>query len=268
MDKAVTAFGAQLRRWRHHRGLSQMALALLAEVSARHLSWLEGGRSMPSRAMLLRLAERLDVPLRERNAWLRAAGFAAMYAERTLADPALKPALDAVQLLLDAHVPNPALAVDRHWNLLASNRLLPMLLQGVDPALLQPPVNVLRVALHPRGLAPMIANLPQWRAHILGRLRRQAQASGDDSLSALHDELAAGSAAGDPPAAPPELVLPLRLATPFGPLNFISTVTVFGAPHDITLSELAIETFLAADGGTAQALQHWLDSQPRLHPQP
>lgn len=252
MDIAARDFGALLRHWRRHRGLTQLALALDAGVSTRHLSWLESGRAAPSRAMLLRLAERLSLPLRERNVWLRAAGFAPLYRDEPL-DAA---ALQAVQALLDAHLPFPALAVDRLWNLVAANAMLAPLLQGVDPALLAPPLNVLRVALHPRGLAPRIGHLPAWRGHVLARLRRQAQASGDAALRALHDELAAGGPADEhDPAFAHALALPLVLQTEAGALRFVSTVTVFGAPHDILLSELALETFLPADEATAQALR-------------
>lgn len=243
-------FGALLRRWRLHRRYSQLALALAAEVSPRHLSWLENGKSEPSRAMVLRLAEQLDVPLRERNAWLRAAGFAALYREQPLDAEALRP----VQALLDAHEPHPALAVDRHWNLLAANRMVPLLLEGVDPALLVPPMNVLRVALHPQGLGPRIANLPAWRGHVLARLRRQAEASGDPVLFALHAELLAGGPSEEG-GLDDAIALPMRIRTAAGLLSFVGTVTVFGAPHDIQLSELAMETFLPADEATAAALR-------------
>jgi transcriptional regulator with XRE-family HTH domain len=262
VDTAVAAFAPLLRRWRRQRGLTQLALALDAGVSTRHLSWLETGRAEPSRAMVLRLADTLDVPLRERNAWLRGAGFAPLFAEHAWAEPARRPTLAVVQQLLDAHLPNPALAVDRHWTLLAANRALTRLLHGlVDPALLAPPVNVLRVALHPRGLAPAILNLADWLAHLLARLRRQVRTSGDAVLQTLHDELAA---IGTPPGADAPtavdgaidaVALPLRLHTPAGPLTLLSTITVFGAPHDVALAELAIETFLAADEDSASRLR-------------
>lgn len=259
MDRAATpGFGAQLRGWRQRRGLTQLALALAAEVSARHLSWLEADKSQPSRAMVLRLAERLDVPLRERNGLLLAAGFAPMYGERSLDDPALAGARSALQRLLDAHAPAPALAVDRHWNLVAHNRMLPLLLQQVAPALLQPPVNVLRVSLHPQGLAPLIHNLAAWRAHVLARLQRQILATGDARLVALHEELRAlpGPAPDHTQAeAYDDVAQPLVLNTPLGRLAFITTLTVFGAPHDVTLSELAIETLLPADAETADRLR-------------
>ncbi len=261
MDRAaIPGFGQQLRQWRQRRGLSQLALALAAEVSARHLSWLEADKSQPSRAMVLRLAERLDLPLRERNGLLMAAGYAPMYGERGLDHPALAPARGALQRLLDAHEPAPALAVDRHWTLVAHNRLVPLLLQHAAPALLQPPVNVLRVSLHPEGLGRMVDNLPAWRAHVLARLQRQIAASGDARLLALHEELRAlpcpdpGSDA-DADVGLDDIAQSLRLHTPLGPLCFITTLTVFGAPHDVTLSELAIETLLPADADTAARLR-------------
>lgn len=261
----MNGFGAALRRWRDWRGLSQLALALQAEVSARHLSWLETGKAQPSRAMVLRLAERLDVPLRERNALLTAAGYAPLFAERKLDDPALAPARQALQRLLDAHEPWPALAVDRHWQLVAHNRLVPLLMAGAAPELLQPPVNVLRLSLHPQGLAPRVANITAWRAHVLARLQRQVAATGDAVLARLLDELRAlplppGAAPAEPDPAEAgsahiDVAVPLTLHGPAGPLNFITTITVFGAPHDVTLSELAVETLLPADDATAAALR-------------
>ncbi len=249
-------FGAQLRRWRGRRGLSQLALALQAEVSTRHLSWLETGRAAPSRAMVLRLAERLELPLRERNGLLAAAGFAPLYRERPLADAALAPARSALQRLLAAHEPWPALAVDRHWNLVAHNRTVPLLLQVLPPALLAPPVNVLRLSLHPQGLAPMIVNLGAWRAHVLQRLERQLGANGDAGLAALLAELKAlpGPEPRDDEDVD-DVVVPLSLETPFGRLDFITTVTVFGAAHEVTLAEIAIETLLPADEATATRLR-------------
>jgi len=259
MDQAVSAptFGHQLRRWRGRRGLTQLALALDADVSTRHLSWLESDKSVPSRAMVLRLAERLDVPLRERNALLAAAGYAPLYAERGRSDPAWAAASDALQSLLDAHEPAPALAVDRHWNLVAANRMVGLLTAAVAPHLLAPPLNVLRLTLHPQGLAPMIENAAIWREHVLARLSRQAQASGDAVLGALHVEMAAYPLPrGEGPPLPPDAVaVPLVLNTPHGRLAFITTITVFGAPHDLLLSELAVETLLPADAPTAAALR-------------
>jgi MmyB-like transcription regulator ligand binding domain len=219
----------------------------------------ETGRSLPSREMVLRLAERLDVPLRERNALLVAAGYAPMYRERPLDDPALAPARQAVEALLKSHEPHPALAVDRHWNLVAANRMLPHLMQGADESLLQAPVNVLRLSLHPKGLAPRIANLAQWRSHIFERLRHQVHATGDATLAALLDELRSYPVhEGGDEHIEGELLgvlMPLRFRTPGGVLSFFSTTTIFGTPVDVTLQELALETFFPADEATAQALR-------------
>jgi transcriptional regulator with XRE-family HTH domain len=260
MDASHTPVGALLRHWRQQRRWSQLDLAAEAEVSTRHLSCLETGRAMPSREMLLRLAERLEVPLRERNQLLTAAGYAPMYRERPLSDPGLQAAYDAVQRVLNAHEPYPALAVDRHWNLVAHNRAAEAFMAGLPDALLAPPANVLRASLHPDGLAPRIANFTAWRAHLLDRLAHQVQASGDPTLAALADELRAlplpPGAGGKPPASssPVDIAVPLQLHSPAGLLSFISTITVFGTPVEVTLSELAIEAFFPADASTACAL--------------
>lgn len=253
-------FGDHLRHWRQRRRLSQLELALQAEVSTRHLSCVETGRASPSREMVMRLADRLQVPPRERNALLVAAGYAPMYRERTLDDPAMAAARGAVQRILDAHEPWPALAMDRHWNLVMHNRLVPLLLQGVDPALLQRPVNVLRLSLHPQGLAPRIHNLPQWREHLLERLRQQVATTGDSALAALAKELRAlpapeGGAAHALPGEHLGVLMPFRFDTPLGVLNLVSTTTVFGTAVDITLQELALETFFPADDETAERLR-------------
>ena len=252
--------GAQLREWRQRRRLSQLALAGHADVSTRHLSFLETGRALPSREMVLRLANRLEVPLRERNRLLTAAGYAPLYREHALADPEMRAPAQAVERVLAAHEPYPALAVDRHWQLVASNRMLPLLLSELPAELLTPPVNVLRLSLHPQGLAPRIVNLAQWRGHLLHRLQRQVQASADPVLGALADELRALPApdatdAAEADAADAAVYVPLRIRTAIGVLNLISIVTVFGTPTDITLSELALETFFPADDFSAQALR-------------
>lgn len=254
-------FGEHLREWRQRRRMSQLELAGEADISTRHLSFVETGRSVPSREMVLRLAERLEIPLRERNALLVAAGYAPMYRERPLDDPALAAAREAVQLILRSHEPYPALAVDRHWNLLAANAMVSHLLAGVDPELLRPPVNVLRLSLHPRGVAPRIVNLGQWRHHLFERLRQQVQATGDTELQALEQELRAYPV--PPEAQAPRLAgevlgiaMPLQLRGATGEvLSLISTVTVFGTPVDVTLQELALETFFPADEATARALR-------------
>lgn len=252
-------FGEYLRQWRLRRRLSQLDLAQEAQISTRHLSFVETGRSLPSREMVLRLAQRLDVPLRERNALLVAAGYAPMYRERPLDDPALAAARQAVELVLKSHEPYPALAVDRHWNLVAANRMLPHLLAGADPSLLQGPVNVLRLSLHPRGLAPRIVNLAQWRDHLFERLRQQIQATGDPLLASLLEELrgyAVPDGAGERMEGEhPGVVMPFRFRSRLGVLNFISTTTIFGTPVDVTLQELAMETFFPADAMTGDVLR-------------
>jgi transcriptional regulator with XRE-family HTH domain len=251
-----------LREWRQRRRLSQLELACEADISARHLSFLETGRSLPSRDMLLHLAEQLEIPLRERNVLLNAAGFAPVFSERPLDDPTMHSARKAVDLILAGHEPYPALAIDRHWSLIASNKAVLPLLAGVDASLLTPPVNVLRLSLHPGGLAPRIANLAQWRTHLLARLRRQIEVSGDPALVALRRELGGypapdgadkGGAEADSEFA--GVAVPFQLITEAGTLSFISTTTVFGTPVDITLSELALETFFPADSATAEALR-------------
>ena len=257
---AADPFGKHLRHWRQQRRLSQLDLAQEAEISTRHLSYVETGRAAPSREMVLRLAERLEVPLRERNALLVAAGYAPMSRQRALDDTAMAPARQAVDLVLKGHEPFPALAVDRHWHLVAANAVVPLLMAGASPELLKPPVNVLRLSLHPKGLAPRIANLAQWREHLLERLAQQIAATGDAVLSALRSELAAypvDHPGHQAPAAGGELagvVVPFQLMTPQGVLSFISTTTIFGTPVDVTLQELAVESFFPADSRTAEAL--------------
>jgi transcriptional regulator with XRE-family HTH domain len=260
-DRTVSV-GELIRYWRLHRRWSQLDLANEAQVSTRHLSYMymETGRALPSREMLLRLSERLQVPLRERNRLLTAAGYAPMYRERSWTDPALQPAHEAVRRVLTAHEPYPALAVDRHWNLVAHNRAVSALLDGLPPEQLAPPVNVLRLSLHPEGLAPRIANFAAWREHLFERLAHQIQSSGDPALAHLAGELralplpAGVTETAAPSSGLPALAVPLQLHSPAGTLSFISTITVFGTPVEVTLSELAIEAFFPADAFTAQAL--------------
>lgn len=255
MSTRMAPIGDHLRSWRQRRRMSQMDLALDAEISTRHLSCLETGRAMPSRTMVLRLAEQLEVPLRERNTWLAAAGFAAAYPERSLEDPAMRPARAAVEAVLAAHAPNPALAVDRHWNLVSANASVAPLMAGADPALLAGPVNVLRLALHPGGLAPRIGDLGALKAHFLARLARQATVSGDPVLAGLLRELrdypAPPGAAEDPDA----LALPFRLRVGEAELSFLTTTMVFGTAHEVALSELTVETFFPMDETTREALR-------------
>lgn len=246
--------GDHLRHWRMQRRFSQLDCALEANVSQRHLSFIESGRSRPTREMVLQLARALDLPLRDRNAMLLAAGYAPAYPARPLEDPALGPARAAVERILKGHEPFPALAVDRVWTLVAANRTAGLLMQAVaDPALLAPPVNVLRLSLSPGGLAPLIRNLPVWRAHLLARLRADAQRSADARLLALHGELAA-LPGGDEAAEASGLYVPLEIDFDGQALRFISTTTVFGTPQEVTLSELALECFFPEDAATAAAL--------------
>jgi|SRR5215217_493788 len=253
-----SSVGEHLRDWRRRRRMTQMDLALDAEISPKHLSFIETGRSQPSRQMLLHLAEQLEVPLRERNAMLIAGGYAPVYPERSLDAPDLAAARRAVELILKGHEPFPALAVDRHWNLVSANAAA-MAFLAVDAELLAPPLNVLRLSLHPRGLASKIVNLAEWRAHLLDRLRRQIDATADTELEALHAELKAfpapPTAVGVPQGADyGGVAVPMKLQTELGVLALISTTTVFGTPVDVTLSELALETFFPADDFTAKAL--------------
>jgi transcriptional regulator with XRE-family HTH domain len=251
--------GNLLRTWRQRRRLSQLALACDAEISQRHLSFLESGRAAPSRDMVLHLAEQLDIPLRDRNVLLVAAGFAPIYRERLLGDPALQAARNAVDIVLKGHEPYPALAVDRHWTLVAANRAVSQLLAGADAELLQPPINVLRLSLHPAGLATRIVNFAEWRAHVLARLSRQVEVSADRVLTDLLVELRAyPSTPKGRDVADSEftgVVVPLQLTSASGVLSFLSTTTVFGTPVDITLSELAIESFFPADAATADIMR-------------
>jgi transcriptional regulator with XRE-family HTH domain len=249
--------GALLRRWRRRRRLSQLDLALDAGVSARHLSFLETGRSRPSAQMVLHLADQLQVPLRDRNALLLAAGYAPAYDERPLDAPDMAPVRDALQLVLDGHDPHPAMVVDRHWDVIAGNRGLELVLDGVAPELLEP-ANAMRLALHPDGVAPRVANLAEWRAHLLERLARQVALSGDAGLEKLLEEVSAYPAPQQPDAAPPahDVFVPLRLHDgEGGELRFFSTVATFGTAIDITAAELSIESFFPADAHTAEVVR-------------
>lgn len=248
--------GDHLRQWRLRRHLSQLDLAMDAEISTRHLSFVETGRAAPSRDMVLKLAERLDVPLRERNVLLVAAGFAPAFPQRPLDDPALGAARAAIDLVLKAHEPNPALAYDRHWNLVSANRMIGPLLQGVPEQLLVPPVNILRLAFHPEALAGRTVNLAEWCGHLLERLHRQCEATADATLIKLHQELKAYPIpARVRPLPADNVAIPLRLRHGDDILSFFSTTMVFGTPVDVTLSELALETFFPADELTAGRLK-------------
>jgi len=248
--------GHHLREWRQRRHLSQLDLAGDAEISARHLSFVETGRAAPSREMVLKLAERLDVPLRERNVLLVAAGFAPAFPQRSLDDPALNAARRAIDLVLKAHEPNPALAVDRHWNLVSANRMVAPLLDGIPQRLLGQPFNVLRLAFHPEGLAPRTVNLAEWCAHLLERLHRQCEATADPELLKLYEDLKAFKIpARSAPVAADSVAIPFKMRYEGEVLSFISTTMVFGTPVDITLSELALETFFPADELTAARMR-------------
>lgn len=249
--------GPTIRDWRKRRRLSQLDLALDADISPRHLSFIETGRSRPSREVVLRLADGLGLTLRNRNALLLAAGFAPGHAERSYDDPDLAAAREVVQRILDAHLPFPALAVDRHWHLIAANGAVMALMAGAAPALLEPPVNVLRLSIHPDGLAGRIANLAEWKRHLIERLHRQVEASGDGVLEALAEELKAypAPASSAPAGDIAGIAVPLVLDSPAGRLSFLSTTTMFGTPVEVTLSEMAIESFFPADAETAERLR-------------
>jgi transcriptional regulator with XRE-family HTH domain len=244
----MSEVGTLLRRWRSGRRMSQLELSAQAGVSTRHLSFLETGRSRPTREMVLRLAEELDVPLRSRNELLIAAGFAPAYPESDPDGLSLATVLSSLRDVLAGHAPYPAVLVDRHWTMVDANDAVARLTDGCAAWLLEPPVNVLRLSLHPEGMAPRIRNLAEWRAHVLHRLDRQAAATADPVLRELHAELAdyPGGTAGPTPG----LVVPLR----FDDLSFFSITSVLGTPLDVTLAEMAIESFLPADEETAAAL--------------
>jgi transcriptional regulator with XRE-family HTH domain len=253
-----TAFGSLLRDWRQRRRLTQLDLGIQADVSARHLSFLETGRSRPSREMVLLLAEELDVPLRNRNELMVAAGFAPAYTQHSLDDAELGEVHRSLRRILEGSEPSPAVLVDGLWNMLAANRAVAMLTELVDPELLAPPVNVLRVSLHPRGLAPHVVDLEEYAAHLVSRVRRQAERAASTGLRALLGELVGycRDAGLDPTAQPRDrIVLPLRLRHPDQELTFFSTVAVLGAPLDVTLDEIAIESFFPADDSTSAYLR-------------
>jgi transcriptional regulator with XRE-family HTH domain len=255
--------GPLLREWRARRRHTQLELALEAGISARHLSFIETGRSQPSPEMVLLLAEHLEVPVRERNQLLLAAGYAPAFSEHSLEDPVLAPVREALDLILTGHEPYPALVVDRRWNMVAANSAMAAIAAWVDPELLRPPVNIMRAGLHPRGLARWTLNLADVRAHFLGRLRRQVAITGDGKLSSLLDEVA-----GYPPAGPDCDGQPAELATdhiltplirmrgPHGEeLSLFATVATFGNATEVTTSELSIELTFPADAATAEVLR-------------
>ena len=250
----VQTVGSLLRCWRERRRRSQLDLALDAEISTRHLSFVETGRAKPSREMILLLAEQLEIPLRERNKILIVGGYAPVFSEKSFEDVSLGAARQAVDLILKGHEPFPALAVDRHWSMVAANKTISLLLEDISAEILKPPVNVLRLSLHPEGLAPRIINLHEWREHLLLRLKKQVEDTADENLEGLLKELKSYKIA---PArrektSNPGIVIPLKIESKFGPLSFISTTTVFGTPVDVTVSEIALETFFPADEKTRE----------------
>lgn len=254
MSTPTPPFGTLMRQWRRHRHLSQLDLALAAGVSSRHVSFVETGRSAPSRAMVMRLAGALDVPLRERNRLLLAAGLAPVHGERPWDDPDMASVRTGLDTVLKAYEPYPCLAVDRDWDVVAANGGAAILLEGVAADLLSRP-NALRISLHPDGLAPRIRNLGQWRHHVIGRLRREVAVSGSRTLAELLDEVEAYPGGFDATHDPGAVAVPLRLDGPDGTvLSFLGTVTTFGTALDLTAAELSIEAFLPADEHTARAL--------------
>lgn len=264
MNEIATTFGALLRSWRQRRRQSQMDLSLAADVSTRHISFLENGRASPSREMVLVLAEHLDIPLRERNQLLHAAGFAPVYEQSSMDDEQMGPVRDAVRQILDGHQPYPAVAVDRWWNVIEMNSAAAVLATGADPALLGPPINVYRVGLHPNGLAPLVINFEDFANDLLRQLRRDVERSADPTLAELLDEVssypnvrAVGSA---PRPGPASVVMPVRLRHPIGELSMFTTIATFGTPVDVTVAEMAIETFFPADAETARRLQRIAES--------
>ncbi len=253
---ASRSVGQLLREWRQRRRLSQLDLAIEAEISARHLSFVETGRSRPTSDMIMRLSEHLGVPLRDRNALLLAGGYAPAYPEHGLDEPELAAVRAALRQVLDGPFPYPAVVLNRWWELVDANAGVGLLTAGAAPRLLEPPVNVLRLSLHPDGMAPRIINLAQWRAHLLSRLSRQAASTGDTRLAELHEELLGypGGQAESPAAA--DVVAPLRYRHGRQELSFFSMTAVIGTPMDVTVAELAIESFYPADDATAAALSH------------
>ncbi|MEU0432493.1 helix-turn-helix transcriptional regulator [Streptomyces sp. NPDC006290] len=258
---AEKGVGPLLRGWREERRVSQLELALRAGSSARHISFVETGRSRPSEEMVLRLAEHLDVPVRERNALLLAAGYAPHYPETPLDDPAMDALREGMERLIRGYEPYPALVVDATYDVLAANSGIAMLLEGVPERLLVPPLNAMRLTLHPEGLAPRIRNLRAWRDHLLAQMDRQVALRRSRPLRALYEEVAAypvpdrDASEDDEPLGPaPHFALPLRIEHEGRVLSFISTISTFNTPMDVTVAELAIETLLPADPATAKYL--------------
>ncbi|MFJ8535255.1 helix-turn-helix domain-containing protein [Streptomyces sp. NPDC093591] len=255
--------GPLLRAWRVQRRVSQLELALRADSSARHISFIETGRSRPSEEMVLRLAEHLDVPVRERNALLLAAGYAPRYPETPLDDPALDAVRAGMEQLIQGYEPYPALVVDAMYNVHAANRGVLMLLDGIPEHLLAPPLNAMRLTLHPEGLAPRIRNLREWRGHLLAQMDRQIALHRSEPLRKLYEEVAAypvpeeapDAGPAEPTGPVPYFALPMRIEHEGRVLSFVSSISTFNTPMDVTVAELAIETLLPADPATVKYLQ-------------
>jgi transcriptional regulator with XRE-family HTH domain len=247
--------GDHIRAWRQRRRMSQLELALEAEISTRHLSFVETGRAQPSRRMILTLADRLEIPMRERNLLLVAGGFAPQFPERDLESPEMRGVWDVIDIVLKGHLPYPAFAVDRRWNILSSNRSLPRIYDGVAPELLAPPVNALRLTLHPNGMAPKVINLEEWRANILSRVRAQIAATADEALAELYAELRSYGGDDGPATAEGRPLIPFQLMTDAGPMSFLTTTMVFDSPLDVNLSELIIECFFPTDAETRERVK-------------
>jgi transcriptional regulator with XRE-family HTH domain len=269
MTEKPLPFGVLLRRWRQSRRLTQEGLALAASSSTRHLSYLETGRAQPSRDMVLRLAEHLQVPLREQNILLLAAGFAPAFIERSLSE--LDAARVAIDKILQAHKPYPAFALDRHWKVVLSNSALPQLYEGCATELLRKPINAVRLILHPLGMGPRIVNFVEWRAHTITVLRQQLDVRPDPVVRALLTEVISypvpsGGVAPLDSEGPQRYATPLQIATRMGTVSFLNTTTIFGTPTDITLSELALEMLFPADEATIAIVKTMVDEEASKHP--
>ncbi|MFF3648658.1 helix-turn-helix domain-containing protein [Streptomyces sp. NPDC002181] len=264
---STPSVGALLRTWRERRGISQLELAGRADSSSRHISFVETGRSRPSKEMVLRLADHLDVPVRERNTLLLAAGYAPHYTQTPLDDPSLGTLREGLERLLTGYEPYPALIVDAAYDVVAANRGIAMLLDGLPEHLLAPPLNAMRITLHPQGLAPRIRNLGQWRGHLLAQMERQIALSRSAPLRALYEEVSgypvagrsgdagAGPEEAGPDEAVPYVALPLLIEHDGHLLSFVSSIATFNTPMDVTVAELAVETLLPADAATAKYLR-------------